>query len=197
MSDAAQNLEMPQNLDIPQSNAAAAETPAAHTNLAVLAAELADTKDKLLRALAEADNIRRRSEKERADTAKYAAGNLAKELLPVADTLQRAADVARKQVSTEAAPALRSVLEGILATERLLQQAFASAGIKQINPEGQAFDPNFHRVMAEIEAPDHAAGTVVQVLQPGYMINDRLLREAMVAVAKGGSAAAHQVDEQV
>lgn len=149
-------------------------------------------KDQMLRALAEAENTRRRMQKEIEDTRKYAVGNFAKEMLAVADNFRRALDA----VPTGAAQddTLKNLVTGIEATERQLLAAFERFGVKAMNPLGQPFDPNFHRVMMEIDDAEHPAGTVLQVLQTGYMIHDRLLREAMVGVARGGPAA-RKVDQ--
>ncbi len=145
-----------------------------------------DLKDQLLRALADAENGRRRAQKEREDTAKYAVANFAKDMLDVADNFRRALDATPKDTDDAA---LKNLVTGIEATERQLQAALDRFGIKKIEPLGQAFDPNFHRVMMEVEDQSRPAGTVVQVLQTGYVIHDRLLREALVAVAKGGPQA--------
>jgi molecular chaperone GrpE len=161
--------------------------------LAKAQTEIASLKDQVLRALAEAENTRRRMQKEREDTAKYAVANFAKEMLNVSDNFQRALDATPKDTNDTA---LKNLIAGIEATERQLQAALERFGIKKIEPLGQVFDPNFHRVMMEVDDPDQPAGTVVQVMQPGYAIHDRLLREALVAVAKdsGKPPAQHQVD---
>lgn len=156
------------------------------------AAQIAELKDQLLRALAEAENTRRRAQKEREDTAKYAVANFAREMLTVADNFRRALDATPKDTNDAA---LKNLITGIDATERQLQAALERFGIKKLEPLGQPFDPNFHRVMVEVDDPNQPAGTVVQVMQAGYVIHDRLLREALVAVAKGGSATAHNVDK--
>jgi molecular chaperone GrpE len=148
-------------------------------------AEIASLKDQLLRALAEAENTRRRALKEREDTSKYAVTNFAKEMLNVADNFARALEATPKDSMD---PAVKNLVTGIEATERQLQAILERFGIKKLEPLGQAFDPNFHRAMMEIEAPDQAPGTILQVLQAGYVIHDRLLREALVGVAKGGTA---------
>lgn len=155
-----------------------AETEA---RIAALQGEIKDLKDQVLRAMAETENTRKRAAKERDDAMKYGTTALAKELLAVSDNLRRALEHAGN-LEGEAA---KNFVTGIEATERQLLQAFERAGIKKVEPQGQMFDPNFHRVMMEIENTGHAAGTVVQVLQPGYVIHDRLLREALVGVAKG------------
>jgi molecular chaperone GrpE len=154
--------------------------------------EIARLKDQLLRALAEAENSRRRAQKEREDTAKYATANFAKEMLAVADNFQRALEAVPKDVRGN--EALKNLVAGIEATERQLQAALARFGIKKIEPLGEVFDPNFHRAMMEMEDTEKPPGTVVQVLQPGYVIHDRLLREALVAVAKGAPPSAPKVD---
>jgi len=156
-------------------------------------AQIAGLKDQLLRALADAENTRRRSQKEREDTAKYAVSNFAREMLNVSDNFRRALESAPKDSSD---PALKNLMAGIDATERQLQATLERFGIKPINPIGQPFDPNFHRVMMEVDDPDQPAGTIKQVLQTGYVIHDRLLREALVAVTKGGPAVAPKVDRE-
>jgi molecular chaperone GrpE len=158
----------------------------------VAATKLAEMKDQLLRALAEAENTRRRAQKEREDTAKYAVADFAKEMLNVADNFQRALAAIPEGTKD---PVLKNLITGVEATERQLQAVLERFNIKKIEPLGQLFDPNFHRAMAEIDDPDQPPGTVVQVMQPGYIIHDRLLREALVAVAKGGPAVASKVDQ--
>lgn len=152
--------------------------------LAELEAELADTKDRLLRALAETENARRRFQREREDTQKYAISGFAKDLLSAADNLRRALDAISESEVTD--PRTKSLIDGVAATERELLAAFERHGLRRIDPEGGAFDHNFHQAIFEAERPDMPAGTVVEVLQPGYVLHDRLLRPAMVGVAKGG-----------
>jgi molecular chaperone GrpE len=152
--------------------------------LAAVEAELAETKDRLLRALAETENVRRRLQRERDDAQKYAVGGFAKELLSVVDNLQRALGAMPEADIKDART--RSLREGVAATERELLAAFERHGLQRIDPKGEPFDHNFHQAIFEVERPDVAAGTVVEVLQPGYLLHDRLLRPAMVGVAKGG-----------
>ncbi|HLI23199.1 MAG TPA: nucleotide exchange factor GrpE [Stellaceae bacterium] len=154
--------------------------------LAKAEGELAETKDKLLRALAENENQRRRAQREREDAQKYAAANFAKELLDVADNLRRAlATVEAGDLQDERAKAL---IEGVAATERALFAAFERHGLKRIEPQiGERFDPNAHEAMLEVPNTGQPAGAIVQVLQAGYRMHDRLLRAAMVGVAKGGA----------
>ena len=151
--------------------------------LAVLETELAETKDRLLRALAETENVRRRAQRERDDAARYGASSLARDLVNVADNLRRAvASVPESQATDELT---RTLLTGVEATERELLNAFERHGIRRIDPQGERFDHNFHEAVIEVENTGQPPGTVVQVLQPGYVMHDRLLRPAMVAVAKG------------
>jgi molecular chaperone GrpE len=152
--------------------------------LATLEGELADTKDRLLRALAETENTRRRFQREREDTQKYAISGFAKDLLSAADNLRRALAAVPEAEITD--PRTKSLVDGVAATERELLAAFERHGLRRIDPKGEAFDHNFHQAIFEAERPDTPAGTVVEVLQPGYVLHDRLLRSAMVGVAKGG-----------
>ena len=158
-----------------------------------MAAEIRQLKDQLLRALAEAENTRRRAQKEREDTAKYAVANFAKEMLGVADNFSRAVESIPAEVRKNEAG--KNLIAGIEATERQLQATLERFGIKKLLPLGEVFDPNFHRAMLEMEDTDQPPGTIVQVLQPGYVIHDRLLREALVAVAKGAASTAPKVDK--
>ncbi len=151
--------------------------------IAGLEKQVSDLKDQLLRTLAEMENVRRRADKERKDGEKYAVSEFAKKMLDVADNFSRALEAAPKE---SVDPAVKNLLIGIDAVSRQLQSALESSGIVRIDPLGKPFDPNFHQAMMEVDNPDYHPGTVVQVLQAGYMIHDRLLREALVAVAKGG-----------
>jgi len=158
-------------------------------------AELAETKDRLLRALAETENVRRRTERERTDAARYGGANLAKELLNVADNLRRALDaMPEEQASDER---MKQLLQGVAATERELLAAFERGGIRRIDPLGERFDHNLHQAMFEVESSGQPPGTIVQVLQPGYVMHDRLLRPALVGVAKGAPADMPRVDQVV
>jgi molecular chaperone GrpE len=150
--------------------------------LAAIEAELSETKDRLLRALAETENVRRRLQRERDDAQKYAASAFAKDLLSPVDNLRRALDAMPEAETTD--PRARNLRDGVAATERELLGAFERHGLKRIDPKGERFDHNFHQAVFEAERPDVPAGTVVEVLQPGYVLHDRLLRPAMVKVAK-------------
>ncbi|HZL58911.1 MAG TPA: nucleotide exchange factor GrpE [Stellaceae bacterium] len=163
----------------------AADDPSPAERIAALEQELADTKDRLLRALAELENVRRRAEREREDARKYAAQNFAKELVNVADNLRRAID---SEGAIAADPSARGVIDGVAATERELLAIFERHGVKRVEPQiGERFDPNLHQAMFEIAETGLPAGSVAQLLQPGYVMHDRLLRPAMVGVAKGGA----------
>ena len=152
--------------------------------IAELEAETAKLKDQALRALAETENIRRRSEREREDTAKYAISGFAKSLLDAADNLRRAID-AVPAGAVEADAALKTLVDGVAATERQLLAAFERHGVTRIEPVGETFDPNFHQAMFELPGTGKPAGTIDQVVQPGYVLQGRLLRPAMVGVARG------------
>jgi molecular chaperone GrpE len=162
----------------------AAAKPAAE--LDALAGENAELRDRLLRTMAEMENLRRRTEREKADTARYAISNFARDVLTVGDNLKRTVD----HVPAEAAaqdPALKSFLEGVELTERELLNVLERHGVTRIEPLGQRFDPNCHQAMYEVQNTDVPEGTVVDVMQAGYTIGDRCLRPALVAVAKGGA----------
>ena len=152
-----------------------------------LRAEVADLKDRLLRALAETENVRRRMQRERDDALKFGASAFAKDLLSPVDNLRRALDAMPEAELSD--PRAKSLRDGVAATERELLAAFERHGLKRIDPKGEPFDHNFHQAIFEAERPDVPAGTIVEVLQPGYVIHDRLLRPAMVGVAKGGAKA--------
>jgi molecular chaperone GrpE len=159
-------------------------------------AELADTKDKLLRALAETENQRRRAQRDTEDARRYAASNFAKDMLDVADNLRRAlGSLDPASLQDERAKAL---VEGVAATERALLAALERHGIKRIEPEiGERFDPNSHEAMFEVPNTGKPGGSVVQVVQAGYRMHDRLLRPAMVGVAKAGANSGPTIDQTV
>ncbi len=163
-------------------NADGADAAAPEARVAALEAELAAQQDRLLRALAEAENTRRRAQREREDAAKYAIAGFAKDLLSAADNLRRALDsLPEPEIGDERT---RSLLAGVAATERELLGVFERHGIRRIDPAGEPFDHNLHQAIYEAERPDRPAGTVVEVLQPGYVLHGRLLRPAMVGVAR-------------
>src|SRR5438132_12480184 len=136
-----------------------------------LEAELADTKDRLLRALAETENVRRRAQREREDTQKYAISNFARDLLSSADNLRRALDSVPEAEIKDART--RSLLDGVAATDRELLSVFERHGIRRIDPKGERFDHNFHQAVFEAERPEAPSGTVIEVLPPGYVLPER------------------------
>jgi molecular chaperone GrpE len=159
------------------------------SDLDTLLTENAEMRDRLLRTMADMENLRRRTEREKSDTARYAISNFARDVLTVGDNLKRTIE----HVPAEAAagdPALKSFLEGVELTERELLNALERHGVSRIEPLGQRFDPNCHQAMFEVDNPDVPEGTVVDVMQQGYMIGDRCLRPALVAVSKGGAKVA-------
>ena len=146
-------------------------------------AEAAEAKDRALRTAAEMENLRRRTQREVTDAKTFAISGFAREVLEVADNLQRALD-AVPEGSDDAA--LQGLKEGVEMTGRALDRALEKHGVRKLDPVGEKFDPNFHQAMFKVPNPDVPAGSVVQVVQPGYAIGQRVLRPAMVGVAEGG-----------
>ena len=150
-----------------------------------LEGEVAELKNQLLRALAETENLRRRSARERDDAVKFAAVPLIKDLIGVADNLRRALSSVPAE-AIEGNEQLKTLLDGVGMTETELQSVFARHGIERIEPMGARLDPHFHEALFEVPDTSVPAGTVVQVLQDGYRLGERLIRPAQVGVAKGG-----------
>ncbi len=150
--------------------------------------------ERLKRAIAEQENLRKRMEREKADTARYAIANFAREVLGIADNIQRAIDAVPKDAAAND-QALKTFLEGIEVTERELHKAMERHGIARLNPEGEKFDPNYHQAMFEIPTADMPSGMVMQVVQPGYLLEDRVLRPALVGVSKAAPAASGGEDK--
>ena len=150
-------------------------------------AQIEALQDKLLRALAETENVRKRADREREEVAKYGITSLARDIVGIADNLRRALESVPVE-SKESDAQIKSLREGVALTQQEFETVLARHGIERIEPLGELFDHNFHQAMFEIEDKEHSAGTVVQVLQEGYRIHDRLLRPAMVGVAKKISA---------
>lgn len=164
--------------------------PAPETDpIALLEAEKADLRDKLLRLMADMENLRRRTEREVADARAYAVANFARDMLTVADNVRRAIESVPEEARASAEGAFKGLIEGIELTERDLLKTLERHGVKKLEPEGQKFDPNLHQAMFEVPNPDVPNGTVVQVVQSGYVIGERVLRPALVGVAKGGPKA--------
>jgi molecular chaperone GrpE len=163
------------------------ETPAPEADpVAVLTTENAELKDRLLRLAAEMENLRKRMAREIEDTRTYAITKFARDMLTATDSLSRALLVLPPESRDTAEGPLKSLIDGIDLTEREMQRLLAVHGVKPIEAEGQKFDPHRHQAMFEVPDPTRPEGTVVQVVQAGYAIGDRVLRPAMVGVAKGG-----------
>jgi molecular chaperone GrpE len=165
----------------------AAPEPAPST---ALDRELADAKDRLLRTLAEMENMRKRTEREVADSRIYAITAFARDILTVADNMHRAMQALDDELRAKADTGVKALLDGVELTERELMNALEKHGVKRIEPLGQKFDPNRHQAMYEVEDASVPSGSVVQVVQAGYLIGERVLRPALVAVSKGGPKAA-------
>jgi molecular chaperone GrpE len=165
--------------------------------LEALKAENESLKDQRLRALAEAENIRRRAEKEKADASQYAVTKFARDMVGIADNFARALAAVPAPIREAADPQLKAVLDGVEATDRQLIQTLERYGVKAVDVSGK-FDPNLHQAIAEVPGQGKPAGSIVDVVQTGYTIGDRLLRPAMVTVAKNDMpAAAAGVDSKV
>jgi len=176
----------PEQEEGPKGNGSAAE-PAGDPRdeeIARLKEEAGQLKDQLLRSVADLDNLRKRAERERAEATLYAATNFARNILTVSDNLSRALDMAHADALREASEPIRNLIAGVEVTNRELLNVFERHGIKRIDPLGQKFDPNLHQAVFEVPTGDDPPGTVVQVLQAGFTIGDRVLRPAMVGVAR-------------
>lgn len=165
------------------SHADAAEHYSNADEVAQLKEQIATMREQMMRALAEAENTRKRSIKEREDAGKYAIQKFAKDLLDVADNLRRAVEAIPDDLKS-IDPRIEGIVGGIEATERELLKSFDKNNIVKTEPLDEQFDPNFHEVMFEAPVPGKAAGTVIQVVEPGYVLNGRILRAAKVGIAK-------------
>ncbi|WP_342359856.1 nucleotide exchange factor GrpE [Terrarubrum flagellatum] len=174
-------------VETPEATTAAPEAEAAPVDpIVALEAEKADLKDKLLRTLAEMENLRRRTARDVHDGRTYAVTAFARDMLTVADNINRALESAPKDA---AEGPLKALIEGVALTERDLIKTLERHGVKKLEPVGQKFDPNFHQAM--FEAPsEHPAGMVSTLVQAGYAIGDRVLRPALVGISKGPAKAA-------
>jgi molecular chaperone GrpE len=195
MTDDNKNAYDTEAKDAEAVNEAVAETPAAAPEaeappaldpLEILKAEHADLKDKYLRLAAEMDNLRRRTEREIKDAKTYAAAGFARDMLGVSDNLRRALDAVPAEARAAAESGLMALVEGVEMTERAMLSALERHGVKKLEPAGQKFDPHFHQAMFEVPNAAIPNNTVIQVVQDGYVIGDRVLRPAMVGVSKGG-----------
>lgn len=153
----------------------------------LLAREAAEARDRMLRTLAEMENLRKRTSREVADARMYGITGFARDVLDIADNLQRALDAVPAEARANADPGLAALIEGVELTERSLHNTLEKYGVKRLDPTGNRFDPNFHQAMFEVPDASVPSGTVVQVVQTGYTIGERVLRPAMVGVSKGGA----------
>jgi molecular chaperone GrpE len=172
-------------------------TPEAQLDpLAEAKREAADYRDRLLRTLAEMENLRKRTEREVADARLYGIASFAREVLAVADNMHRALAVIGPELREHSDAQVKSLIEGVELTERELLKALEKSGVKKFSPQGEKFDPNLHQAMYEMETTEGPPGYVAQVIQAGYMIGDRVLRPAMVAVSKAPKAQPPANDNQ-
>jgi molecular chaperone GrpE len=151
---------------------------------ATLAAAVEELRDKYLRAVAETDNVRKRAERDVADARAYGIAGFARDMIGIADNLSRALEAIEPEARGAATGTLKALLDGVELTQRELQKALAKHGVRPLDPKGEKFDPHFHQAMYEVSNADVPAGAVAQVMQTGYAIGDRVLRPALVAVAK-------------
>ncbi len=189
----------PQNEELSPKGETAASTPGADPATAqsdaerdaaavqALIAENASLKDKMLRTLAEMENLRRRTEKEVADAKAYGVSSFARDMLAFADNLRRALDNVPAEARDSADASLKAFVEGIELTERDFLSRLARHGVRKLEPKGQKFDPNFHEALFEAHDESVPAGAVAHVVEEGFAIGDRVLRPAKVGVAKGGA----------
>jgi len=164
------------------------EAEATVNEVDALRAEIAEMRDRMLRALADAENTRRRAEREKSDATQYAVTKFARDMLQIADNFARALAACPPALREAADPAVKAVLDGVEATERQLLAALERHGVKPIDTTDGKFDPNLHQAIAEVPGEGRPAGHIVDVVQAGYRIGDRLLRPAMVTVARKGDA---------
>src|SRR5436305_3188180 len=160
-----------------------------------LTKEAADARDKMLRTLAEMENLRKRTAREVSDARTYGISGFARDVLDIADNLQRALDAVPAEARAAADPGLKALIEGVELTERSLHNALEKNGVRKFDPAGEKFDPNVHQAMYEVPDPSVPPGPIAQVVQAGYMIGERVLRPALVAVAKGGAKAPDKAAE--
>lgn len=189
--------ETPAGEAAPSLETAQAEIDAGFAVIEKLTSENADLRDKLLRAIADGDNTRKRLEREKTDAARYASANFARDMLQVGDNLRRALETLSEEDRASMSDNVKALLEGVEMTERAMLSTFERHGIRQIMPVvGDRFDANQHEAMFEVPGTGQPGGTIVQVLEAGYLIGDRLLRAARVGVAKAEAGAVNgsQVD---
>jgi len=188
MSDQAKDERAPNEAEAAEANAERTEgsIDGDYEALVRLLKENEELKDRALRVAAEMENLRRRTARDVHDARTYAVANFARDMLSVSDNLRRALDAIPAEAKASGDAGFKALIEGVDLTERAMLSALERHGVKKLTPEGEKFDPNFHQAMFEVPNPDVPANTVVQVVQPGYSIGERVLRPAMVGVAKGG-----------
>jgi molecular chaperone GrpE len=172
--------------ETPEDAAATSAAAAPPDPVEALTREVADLKDRLLRTLAEMENLRRRTDKQVADERVYGIANFARDMLAVGDNMRRALDAVSPELRATADAGMKALIEGVELTERELLKVLEKHGVKKLEPLGGKFDPNLHQAMYEVPDASVPPGTVVQAMQAGYTIGERVLRPALVAVAKGG-----------
>ncbi|ASY67463.1 heat shock protein GrpE [Sinorhizobium fredii USDA 205] len=181
----------PEAAEKPEADASAA----APDPLELIKAENLELRDRYLRLAAEMDNLRRRTERDVKDAKSYSVAGFARDMLAVSDNLRRALEAIPAEARESGDAGLTALIEGVEMTERSMLAALERHGVKQLDPTGQKFDPNFHQAMFEVPNPEVPNNTVVQVVQAGYTIGERVLRPAMVGVAKGGPKVAAAENE--
>lgn len=159
--------------------------------------QLSEMKDQWIRAVAETENIRKRGQREKEDATRYAPSNLARDIVGVADNLRRALDACAKENHDQLTINVKSLITGVELIVKELDTTLERHHIKRLQPLHEKFDPNHHQAMFEIESADHPAGTVLNVMQDGYLLHDRLLRPAMVGVSKAPAASPAEIDKTV
>ena len=184
--EAANGAETPDSVQSPETQA---DAPAETDPIELLKAENAELKDKFLRLAAEMDNLRRRTDREIKDAKSYSAAAFARDMLSVSDNLRRALDAVPAEARAAGEAGLLALVEGVEMTERAMLAALERHGVKKLEVAGQKFDPHFHQAMFEVPNAEIPSNTVIQVVQEGYVIGDRVLRPAMVGVSKGGPKA--------
>jgi molecular chaperone GrpE len=177
------NMQNDANDNVASAEGVASEIAREAAQIAALHGEIADLKDRYLRAVADTENLRKRADREKQDAAQFAFSRFARDLLSVADNFERALEAMKPEARAALSPEALSVIEGIEATHRQLLSTFERFAIKKISAMGQKFNPNLHEAIAELPIPNQAPGSVIAVAESGYMIGDRLLRAAKVAIA--------------
>ena len=188
MSDQAKDERAPSEVEAAEANAERTEgsIDGDYEALVRLLKENEELKDRALRVAAEMENLRRRTARDVHDSRTYAVANFARDMLSVSDNLRRALDAIPAEAKASGDAGFKALIEGVDLTERAMLSALERHGVKKLAPEGEKFDPNFHQAMFETPDETLPSGTVTKVVQSGWTIGDRVLRPAMVGVAKGG-----------